>query len=227
MLVRDEGVPMPPKSGQDAPNRHRVGGDRQHGEDWLSGGRSPSPDWRKPSPLGLGVAVDAVTNVAAPLLAGFAIATIGVVGADGGHFRWPGPVLLCLTLSALLFVTCVQFGFHARRHLYSFADISAWWSDEEMRDHRDLLREEQNADFQLWNRWRGRAYTAYSGGMVMLWLGVALVLVPPARSTSPDTEFRWAAAAVAVGAAVVEAVWSMYPQVRLWFQRRRVLRGNA
>nr|BBJ47512.1 hypothetical protein SAVMC3_01410 [Streptomyces avermitilis] len=162
---------MPPKSGQDAPNRHRVGGDRQHGEDWLSGGRSPSPDWRKPSPLGLGVAVDAVTNVAAPLLAGFAIATIGVVGADGGHFRWPGPVLLCLTLSALLFVTCVQFGFHARRHLYSFADISAWWSDEEMRDHRDLLREEQNADFQLWNRWRGRAYTAYSGGMVMLWLG--------------------------------------------------------
>lgn len=120
-------------------------------------------NWRKPSPLGFGAAVDAVTNVAAPLLAGFGVAAIGVVSADTDKFRWPGLVLLSLTLAALLFVTCVQFGFHARRHLYSFADIAAWWSEDELREHRDLLREEQNADFHLWNRWRAWAYAAYSG----------------------------------------------------------------
>ncbi|MFD2688387.1 hypothetical protein ACFS5L_26620 [Streptomyces phyllanthi] len=193
----------------------------------MSAGRSPSPQWRKPSPLGLGVAVDAVSNVAAPLLAGFAVAAIGVVGADSDKFRWPGPVLLCLTVSALLFVTCVQFGFHARRHLYSYADITAWWSEEELRDHRDLLREEQNIDFRLWDRWRGRAYAAYSGGMVMLWVGVSLVLAPPTTGNSSDTGFRWAAAAVAAGAALGEAVWSAYPPVKRWVERRRVLRRTA
>lgn len=187
---------------------------------------SRSPDWRKPSPLGYGAAVDAVTNVAAPLLAGFGIATIGVVSADTGRFRWPGPLLLCLTLSALLFVSCVQCGFHARRHLYSYADIAAWWSDEEIRERRDLLREEQTADFESWNLWRGRAYAVYSGGMFMLWIGVALTLVPPAPGSSLDTGFRWAAAVVASGAALGEAVWSTYPQAQRWVRRRRMLRRS-
>ncbi|GAA2230260.1 hypothetical protein [Streptomyces indiaensis] len=170
--------------------------------------------------------MDAVSNVAAPLLAGFAVAAIGVVAADSDQFRWPGAVLLCLTLAALLFVTCVQFGFHARRHLYSPADITAWWSEEEARERHDLLREEHATDFQYWESWRRRAYAAYTGGMVVLWMGVSLVLLPPTPGSSPDTVFRWAAAAVAAGAAVVEAVWSTYPSIKRRLQRRRLLRGN-
>ncbi|MEU4655240.1 hypothetical protein AB0G32_15100 [Streptomyces sp. NPDC023723] len=189
--------------------------------------RPSSPQWRKPSPLGFGVAVDSVSNVAAPLLAGFAVAAIGVVAADSDKFRWPGPVLLFLTLAALLFVTCVQFGFHARRHLYSYADITAWWTEEEVRDRRDLLREEQNHDFELWDGWRRRTYAAYTGGMIMLWAGVSLVLVPPAPGTTLDTPFRWAAAAVAACAGVGEAVWSAYPWITRRVRRRRLLRGNT
>ncbi|MDH6226786.1 MULTISPECIES: hypothetical protein [Streptomyces] len=185
------------------------------------------PAWRKPSPLGFGAAVDAVTNVAAPLLAGFSVAAIGVVGADSDKFRWPGPALFCLTLSALLFVTCVQFGFHARRHLYSYADLTAWWTEDELADtdRRRLLRDEQRHDFDLWNRWRGRAYVAYSGGLVVLWTGVALVLLPPGPGTASDTAFRWAASAVAACAAVGEVVWSAYEPVRRRLGRRRLLRG--
>jgi hypothetical protein len=188
--------------------------------------RPSGPTWRKPSPLGFGEAVDAVTNVAAPLLAGFSVAAIGVVGADSDKFRWPGPALLCLTASALLFVTCLQLGFHARRHLYSYGDLTAWWTEEELEDRRDLLREEQHRDFVLWNRWRGRADVAYSGGLVLLWLGVAAVLAPPAAGTSSDTAFRWAAAAIAACAALGEAVWSAYDPVRLRIRRRRLLREH-
>jgi hypothetical protein len=185
------------------------------------------PNWQKPSPLGMGAAVDGVTNVAAPLLAGFGVATIGVVSADSDKFRWPGPVLLCLTLASLLFVTCVQFGFHARRHFYSYTDLAAWWTENELREHHDLLREEHNADFRLWTRWRDRAYAAYSGGICALWTGVALVLVPPGRGMGPDAVFRWAAAAVAAVAAAAEAVWSAYPQVSRSVRRRRILRGGS
>ena len=34
------------------------------------------PAWRRPVPLGYGVAVDSMSNVAAPLLAGFSISMI-------------------------------------------------------------------------------------------------------------------------------------------------------
>lgn len=192
----------------------------------LTGNGPAPPRWRKPSPLGFGAAVDAVSNVAAPLLAGFAVAAIGVVAADSDKFRWPGPVLLFLTLAALSFVMCVQFGFHARRHLYSYADVTAWWTEEEVRDRHDLLREEQHHDFALWEGWRRRTYAAYTSGMIMLWLGVSLVLAPPAPSGALDTPFRWAAAAVAAAAAVVEAVWSAYPWAERRVRRRRLLRGG-
>ncbi|WP_151775068.1 hypothetical protein [Streptomyces abyssomicinicus] len=194
----------------------------------MNRGGPVGPTWRKPSPLGFGAAVDAVTNVAAPLLAGFSVAAIGVVGADSDKFRWPGPSLLCLTVSALLFVTCVQFGFHARRHLYSYADLTAWWTEEELADddRRRLLRAEQHHNFDLWDRWRGRAYVAYSGGLVMLWTGVALVLAPPGSGTASGAAFRWVASAVAACAAVGEVVWSTYEPLRRGLGRRRLLRGN-
>ncbi|MFD8003828.1 hypothetical protein [Streptomyces mirabilis] len=168
-----------------------------------------------------------MTNVAAPLLAGFSIATVGVVSADGDKFRWPGAVLLCLTSAAFMFVSCLQLGFHARRHLYSWADITAWWAEDEVHDRLVLLREEQHADFQLWVRWRRRAHAAYSAGMVMLWAGVALALVPPVRSALAADQLRWAAVAVAVAGAVLEAVWTAYTPVRRWIRRRQALAGGA
>jgi hypothetical protein len=195
----------------------------------MSGNGPVGPTWRKASPLGFGAAVEGVTNVAAPLLAGFSVTAIGVVGADSDKFRWPGPALLCLTLSALLFVTCVQLGFHARRHLYSYADLTAWWTEEELADtdRRALLREEQHHDFDLWHRWRGRAFAAYSGGLVVLWAGVTLVLVPPAAGGGSGSAFRWAAAGVAACAAATEVAWSGYEPLRRRIRRQRLLGGRS
>jgi hypothetical protein len=60
-----------------------------------------SPDWAKPTLLGYGSTSDAAHFVAAPLLAGACIATIGVLGADGDKFRWPGPAMLMLALAVV------------------------------------------------------------------------------------------------------------------------------
>jgi hypothetical protein len=61
-------------------------------------------------------AADAMTGVAAPLLAGFTISLIGFVVASPERARWPGLSLLLLTLSALTLLLCVQAGFWARRY---------------------------------------------------------------------------------------------------------------
>jgi hypothetical protein len=177
------------------------------------------PKWDKPGPLSYGEAIDTVTTIAAPLLAGFSIATIGVVGASSDKFRWPGIALIFLTGAALLLVGSVQCGFHARAHRYSPANIKDWWPADELTPIRlERLQREQWINMRLWRRWIGRAKIAYDIGIVALALGVAAVLAPPGHERNPVTllvqgdqsrqsGWRWAAAAIAVAGAVGEIVW--------------------
>ncbi len=75
-------------------------------------GHAPSCPYRRSA----ADAADAMTGVAAPLLAGFTISLIGFVVASPERARWPGLSLLLLTLSALTLLLCVQAGFWARRY---------------------------------------------------------------------------------------------------------------
>lgn len=72
------------------------------------------PKWRKPAPLGYGSAIDSVGSVAAPLLAGFCLATVIIVSDDAANFRWPGAVLLALAIAAVAFVGSVQCAYNSR-----------------------------------------------------------------------------------------------------------------
>jgi hypothetical protein len=172
-----------------------------------SGGTFVPPRWQKPAPLGTGQAMDTATSVAAPLLAGFSVATIGVIASNSDKFRWPGVSLLALTAAAVFLVASLQFGFHARQHLYSPADVSDWWPNEDRTAARDgRLQREQHEDFRRWRWWVKWARRTYDAGIVTLAVGVAAALVP--RSGSGFQEgCQWAAAGVAAAGAVGEAVW--------------------
>jgi hypothetical protein len=103
----------------------------------------------KPAPLFYGSALESVSTVAAPLLAGFSLAAAVALGADAEKFRWSGGAMLSLTIAAVLLVSAVQCGFTARRHFYSAADVKDWRPDAQEDSDRELkLRERQQEDFK-------------------------------------------------------------------------------
>ena len=53
--------------------------------------------------------VKAVGDVAAPLLAGFSLASVITVTAPIDQFRWPGGVILLLTIAAVAFISAVRY----------------------------------------------------------------------------------------------------------------------
>jgi len=135
---------------------------------------------------------DAMAGVAAPLLAGFSIAFIGLVIGSVGAFRWPGWTLLSLTLSALLLITTVQGGFWARHYR---PDVSA-----EDRPGWTLAIPE-------FTRWLYVTRWSYNSGIALLLLGLALALFP--RSHDPDSVWRQIAAWIAGAAALGEVLWAI------------------
>jgi hypothetical protein len=186
------------------------------------------PSWKKPAPLGYGAALDAMANIAAPLLAGFSITAIAAVAADSDKFRWPGAALLTLTLAVLLLVASLQFGFHARRYLYSGADVAAWWSPEDLAEpgRSERLERDQHNDFDRWARESSKARGTYNAGIAVLAVGLALVLAPPHSAGSAQAILRWIAAAVAFAGAFGELAWTTVPIARNWLQLRKLLRDN-
>ena len=171
-----------------------------------------------------------MTNVAAPLLAGFSITTTAAVAASSSSFRWPGAALLSLTLASILLVTSLQLGFHARQHLYSPADVAAWWSAEDLTEpgRADRLRREQHANYAQWQRSSAKARASYNAGIIVLALAVARShwrrLIPPDQV---QEALPWVAAAAAVTAALGELAWATAPKVRNWLRLRRLLRGES
>lgn len=189
----------------------------------------PPQLWSKPAPLGYGPALDAMANVAAPLLAGFSITAIAAIAASSDKFRWPGAALLILTLAAVLLVASLQFGFTARQHLYSAADVVAWWGQEDMAQagRSERLQREQHKDYMSWERWSSKARVAYNAGITVLAAGVALALAPPYQVHHSEAVLRWIAAAIAAVGALGEIAWGTIPSVRQRLELRRLSRNDA
>ncbi|SFK45306.1 hypothetical protein [Streptomyces pini] len=178
-------------------------------------------NWGRPVPLGQGGASEAAHFVAAPLLAGACIATVGVLGADAEKFRWPGPAMLLLTLAFAALVGSVQYGFHARRHLYSPADVETWHPPDSFRPSGELLRREQRRHFGEWLRLSRRAALTYNLGIALLGAGGALALAAPEGASFWHAACRWAASAVLAAGALAELEWTL----REWWTRRALLRA--
>lgn len=179
---------------------------------WESAGevtvRDPgSKYWDKPHPLGYAHSLDAVGTVAAPLLAGFSLASAVLIADDQTIFRWPGRAIIALTVAAIFMIATVQAGFRARQFLWSFKDAEDWWPEmKEDRHIEEQLRNQQHRDLDKWRFWVRVVRRTYHAGILALLSGLALALPPPSGDGEQET-LRWAAAVVAVAGVVGEVIW--------------------
>lgn len=173
----------------------------------MAGPGSVPPKWRKPAPLGYANAIDSVGGVAAPLLAGFSLASVIVISQDAENFRWPGAAILAFTIAAVALVGTVQCAFNARQYIWSGADVRTWWPDmEEDSEREEQLRAEQDWAFDRWQAWTGRTRITYALGILALLTALALAL-PPHHNPGAQDSLRWAASGIAFAASAGEACW--------------------
>src|SRR4051794_3488923 len=72
-------------------------------------------------------AIESMSSVASPLLAGGAIALAGVVIQQADALLFPGITLTGLTIAAVTLILAVQFGFWARQFAVTPNEIAQWY----------------------------------------------------------------------------------------------------
>jgi hypothetical protein len=128
--------------------------------------------------------IEGTTGIAAPVLAGFSLALIGVIAQDPTHFRWPGATLAALTIPIFCLLYAVRVGARARG-----------------------IAGETNYDKKVYEILSRRTVRMYGIGICSLWACIAMTVAPP-LSGEREVAFRWAAFALAIAASAVEAVWT-------------------
>lgn len=128
--------------------------------------------------------IEGTTGIAAPVLAGFSLALIGVIASGPAHFRWPGATLAALTIPIFCLLWAVRAGARARGVIGD--------TEYDKRAYVILAR---------------RTVRMYGIGICALWACIAMTVAPP-LSGEREAAFRWAAFALAIAASLVEAVWT-------------------
>jgi hypothetical protein len=150
-------------------------------------------------------AIESISSIASPLLAGGALAFIGIVVQQSDALRFPGVVLLMSLAALLALILAVQCGYWARQHAVTPNEIEQWWLH--LPDQARLQRVradwwQERADYLVWAR---RTRFLFGIGVTVLWLALAMAAVPIAASK--DTSYRWVAVGFCVTAAIIEALW--------------------
>lgn len=164
---------------------------------------SATPPWSPPHALGARHGLDAIMNVAAPLLAGFALTLSGLVVTNGDDLMWPGLVVIASVSSVVLLIAAVQFAAWARNYNASPDDVRTWFDNFETQKayyQRLLARHDR-----LHQRYGRAARATYGAGIALLLVALGLVVAPPAGA--PQHAARVGAALLAAFGAILETAW--------------------
>jgi hypothetical protein len=152
-------------------------------------------------------AIESISSIAAPLLAGGAFAFIGIVLQQQDALRFPGVALLVSLAALLALIFSVQCGYWARQHSVMPWEIEQWWPD--LPEHTRLQRVradwwQERADYLVWAR---RARLLFGAGVTLVWLTLCIAALPIAADR--ELILRWVAASFCLVASILEAVWLM------------------
>jgi len=182
---------------------------------------TPYAFWRVERPYGYAAATDAVGTTAAPLLAGFAVALIGLVlsSLKDGILRWSDATLALLSLSVIALLGAVECAFWARQYVVKPGDLAEWWPDVDEDDPTGiarwtLVRREQHAHVYLADVWFTRTRRAYQVGILLLLAGVTLALVP--RKSADLTGWRWISLLAPAAMFGLELIWLVAGEQGNW-----------
>jgi hypothetical protein len=154
-------------------------------------GGPPPPRGREPQVGALlsKPAIEGTACIAAPLLAGFSLALVGVIAQDPTHFRWPGATLAALMVPIFCLLYAVRVGARARGII-----------DERKRGYKE------------YDKLSRLTVLMYGIGIWSLWVCIAMTAAPP-LSGGQEVAFRWLAFALALAACTVQAAWTIS---KLW-----------
>jgi hypothetical protein len=131
-------------------------------------------------------AIEGTAGIAAPLLAGFSLALVGVIAQDPTRFRWPGVTLAALMVPIFFLLYAVRVGARARG-----------------------IVDETNYGYNEYDALSRRTIRMYGIGICSLWVCIAMTVAPPLLG-GQEVVFRWVAFALAIAASVIEAGWTIF-----------------
>lgn len=165
-------------------------------------------------PFGYSAALENVGTSAAPLLAGFAFALIGLTISNADALARPNLALLLLVVASLALVFSVQAAFTARSFYVAPGDYLAL---EQIAAEDGIPWDQMKRECAGWlerhKTWLQLTRFSYNFGIVVLFAGVGVTLVPPA-GLAGSSGGRLAAIGLAFLGALGEAVWTLYPVVQ-------------
>lgn len=162
-----------------------------------------SARWLVRYPLGTVDAMRAMGTVAAPLLAGFALAVVSIL-ATADHLAYLGELAIgAFTAGAVLFVFCLQFTFSALLYSATPDERIAWTLGNQAEPvHIERAQRVQRLDHRLQGRYLARARITYDLGIVSHLVGLLALIAPRHWWSTRDVAFG--IVAVALG---VELLW--------------------
>jgi hypothetical protein len=166
------------------------------------------------APFGYSAALENVGTSAAPLLAGFAFALIGLTVDHTDALARPNLALLLLVAAVLALVYSVQAAFIARQFYIppgDYVDLKTIAVEEGFAE--DEIKGWYIAWLETHSTWLQRTRYSYNTGIVILLSGVAVTLVPK-QGLSGSSDVRLAAVALIGFGAAVEAVWTLGPVIK-------------
>jgi hypothetical protein len=174
------------------------------------------------APFGYSAALENVGTSAAPLLAGFAFALIGLTIDHAEALARPNLALLLLVIASLALVFSVQAAFTARSYYVPPGDYVAL---AQIAAEDGILGDQLKGWCTGWldahARWLQWTRFSYNFGIVVLFAGVGVTLVPH-NGIAGSSPARLAAVGLALFGAIAEALWTLYPVVRDAIAVRRV-----
>jgi MFS family permease len=155
--------------------------------------------WDRPWPYGLPGSIQVAGTAAAPLLAGFSLTLVVLVVQQEKTIRWPSVALLFLLGGSICFVGAVQAAFWARQYQVTPSEVVEWCPDNTDERRRLIQRVHQRGA----RTWTSRFTRLYQIGIIALFVGVALALVPQGDASG----VRVAAVVLAGLGAAMELMW--------------------
>ena len=170
-----------------------------------------------PAPFGQTASTLTLGTAAAPLLAGFSVALIGLIlQVPPDRLEEPDLALLALVVAVLLLIAAQQAVMRAQRMYIPPNEWADWLSlVREDEPRKADLNEDLKEHLRRHVPWLRVARNAYNAGIVLLLLGVAIALVPEVDRVSDIPLARALASCVAALGAAAELVWVLVDEFRL------------
>ena len=187
--------------------------------------------WQVEYPLGRTDSMRALGTVAAPLLAGFDLATLTLLATADKPPRLASLAMAAVTIGAVLFLFSLQITCSGLLFAANPSEREGWVGELGASASSARLVEAQRKDLWLARRYFRRARWTYDLGLLATLVGIAAIVAPGPDSSAGG----WIATTAVCTGTILELIWIIGSHTRLrarWLlpgyrDARRALSGDS